>query len=80
MEAGRYVIEVSAFNGMDAVMRLANMARRAKLEYHGLSASFDGRVVRLRIDASGRESEVRWLAAKIEKMPEVYSVVYKRVA
>ncbi|ALL01972.1 hypothetical protein Pyrde_1929 [Pyrodictium delaneyi] len=77
---GIYVIEVSAFNGMDAIMRLSNMARRAKLEYRNISASFDGRVVRMRIEAVGEEKEVRWLAAKMERMPEVYAVAAKRLS
>jgi len=77
---GIYVIEVSAFNGMDAIMRLSNMARRAKLEYRNISASFDGRVVRLRIEAVGEEKEVHWLAAKMERMPEVYAVAAKRLS
>ena len=77
---GMYVIEISAFNGMDAIMRLTNMARRAKLEYRNISASFDGRVVRMRIEAVGEEKEVRWLAAKMERMPEVYAVAAKRLS
>ena len=72
---GLYMLEIEAWNGMDAVMRISNMARRAKLGYRSLSVEFDeaGRV-RVRVEALGDGSEARWLAAKLERMPEVYRV------
>jgi len=69
-----YVLKIVAFNGMDALMRLSNMMRRAKLRYRSVSASFNENTVKLWIEAMGDPREVRWLSAKIEKMPEVHKV------
>lgn len=74
------MIEVSAFNGMDALLRLTTIARRAKLEYRSISVSFDNKVVLLRIEAVGEDREVDWLAAKFGRLPEVYAVAAKRLS
>ena len=72
---GLYEMEIEAWNGMDALMRISNMMRRAKLDYRSLTASFEEeRNIRLRLQALGDGFEVRWLAAKLERMPEVYRV------
>ncbi|MEB3780731.1 MAG: hypothetical protein GSR85_10985 [Desulfurococcales archaeon] len=71
---GLYEIEVEAWNGMDALMRISNMMRRAKLDYKRLNASFDERMVRLRVEALGSGPEVRWLTVKLSRMPETHRV------
>jgi len=74
-----YVLEIEAWNGMDAVMRVTNMARRAKLEYREMKAIFNGnRMVHIVLRVEGEESEARWLAAKIDRMPEVYTVALRK--
>ncbi len=72
---GLYELEIEAWNGMDAVMRIVNIARRAKLRYTEMRTVFEptGRL-RLRLTGWGEGSEARWLAAKLERMPEVYRV------
>lgn len=72
---GLYELEIEAWNGMDAVMRIVNIARRAKLRYTEMRAMFEatGRL-RVRLVGWGEGGEARWLAAKLERMPEVYSV------
>jgi acetolactate synthase II small subunit len=75
----RFVLEIEAWNSMDAVMRIANMARRAKLDYQEMHVVFNGsRVVNVTLVAEGEEFEAKWLAAKLERMPEVYSVSVRR--
>jgi len=71
---GLYELEIEAWNGIDALMRISNMARRAKLSYQTLNATFEPGKLRVRITALGDGFETRWLAAKLEKMPEVYRV------
>ena len=72
---GLYLLEIEAWNAMDAVMRISNMARRAKLNYQSMQAEFsEDKKVRIRITAVGDGFEARWLAAKLSRMPEVYRV------
>ena len=72
---GVYELVIEAWNGMDALMRISNMARRAKLSYQEVSASFEeGERLRIRITATGDGFEARWLMAKLSRMPEVYRV------
>ncbi|NOZ88949.1 MAG: hypothetical protein GXO15_03400 [Crenarchaeota archaeon] len=72
---GVYELVIEAWNGIDALMRISNMARRAKLSYQEVSASFEeDRRLRVRITATGDGFEARWLAAKLSRMPEIYRV------
>ncbi len=79
MSSGSYVLEIEAWNGMDAVMRITNMARRAKLAFNEMRVVFNGeRLIHVELRVEGEEFEARWLAAKLDRMPEVYSVTMRR--
>ncbi len=72
---GVYELVIEAWNGIDTLMRISNTARRAKLSYQEVSASFEeDRRLRVRITATGDGFEARWLAAKLSRMPEIYRV------
>ena len=79
LEPELHEIEVEAWNGLDAVMRIVNMARRAKLTYREIRASVEYEKVRIRIMALGDSFEARWLAAKLDRLPEVYRVETRRL-
>ncbi|AEM39550.1 hypothetical protein Pyrfu_1694 [Pyrolobus fumarii 1A] len=74
MELARYVLRVSVFGGMDGLMRIVNILRRGKVRYRNLKAEFDGTKVEIRICLEGVNDEVRWIASKLERLPETYVV------
>ncbi len=70
----RYVLSITAFGGMDGVMRVVNILRRGKVRYRRMDVEFDGSRVKIRVCMEGASDEVRWVAAKLERLPETYSV------
>jgi len=68
-------ITVEAWNGLDALVRILNIARRAKLNYYTVKASIEAKKVRISLLALGSNDEADWLVAKLSRMPEVYNVV-----
>ncbi len=75
MSASRYKMYISAFGGMDGLMRVVNILRRGKVRYKNMQARFDGNnKVEVIVCLEGESKEVRWLTAKLDRLPETYSV------
>ncbi len=75
MAMNRYKMYISAFGGMDGLMRIVNILRRGKVHYNQLHARFsDGNRVEITIYLEGESKEVRWVAAKLDRLPETYTV------
>ncbi len=74
MECARYILTITAFGGMDGVMRVVNILRRGKVKYRRIEVIFDGSRASIRVCMEGVSDEVRWVAAKLERLPETYDV------
>ncbi len=79
MQAETFVVEMEAWNGLDAVMRVTMIARRAKLIPRDLNASFEPSRVRIVLKVTGDPRETRWLVAKLERLPEITSIRARRI-
>ncbi len=73
MEA-RYRLWMRVFGGLDGVMRVVNILRRGKVRYHELRVKFDGAYASMDVCLEGVSDEVRWVAAKVERLPEVEEI------
>jgi len=75
---GVHLVEVEAWNSLDTLVRIVNTARRARLAYREVRAVLaPGGLVRVLLVAEGDGAEASWLAAKLERLPEVYSVEHR---
>ena len=73
MEA-RYRLWMRIFGGLDGVMRVVNILRRGKVRYREMRVKFDGRYASMDVCLEGVSDEVRWVAAKVERLPEVEEI------
>ena len=73
MEA-RYRLLMRIFGGLDGVMRVVNILRRGKVRYREIHVRFDGKYVSMDVCLEGVSDEVRWVAAKVERLPEVEEI------
>jgi len=75
---GIHLVEVEAWNSLDTLVRIVNTARRARLAYREVKAVLGPEgLVRVLLVAEGDDAEAAWLAAKLERLPEVYSVEHR---
>lgn len=74
MEAARYRLAMRVFGGLDGVMRVVNILRRGKVRYREIRVELDGEYARMDVCLEGASREVRWVAAKVERLPEVVEV------
>ncbi len=73
MEA-RYRLLMRVFGGLDGVMRVVNILRRGKVRYREIRVVMDGDYARMDVCLEGVSKEVRWVAAKVERLPEVVEI------
>ena len=70
----RYRLAMRVFGGLDGVMRVINILRRGKVRYCGIRIGFDGEYAYVDACVEGVQDEVWWVAAKLERLPEVVEI------
>ncbi len=61
-------------NGVDALARIMDVMRRAKVVVISANVMKDSDTYSMSINLSGNIDELRWLAAKLERLPEVMEI------